>query len=88
MTNPLGTKGILIRKYANFIKNMWYGTSPVFSPWGLKNAISDFHSMVFLSFALVYFVSSRVTTNMMLQNWFNSCLMDSMKISIELRTNK
>ena len=42
MENPLGTKGVLIRKYANFIKNMWHGTNPVFSPWGLKNAISEF----------------------------------------------
>jgi ubiquitin C-terminal hydrolase len=41
-SNPLGSGGSLIRKYANFIKNMWHGDESVFSPWGLKNAISEF----------------------------------------------
>ena len=45
-TNVLGTGGSLARKYANFCRNMWYGTSRSFSPWGLKNAISNFQSMV------------------------------------------
>lgn len=44
-SNALGSGGTLIRKYANFIKNMWHGDSRVFSPWGLKNAISQFQSM-------------------------------------------
>jgi len=45
-TNPLGTRGSLVRKYANFVLNMWNGDSRVFSPWGLKKAIGNYHSTV------------------------------------------
>ena len=39
LTNVLGTKGVLAKKYANFVKNLWYGTKPVYSPWSLKMGI-------------------------------------------------
>jgi len=45
-TNPLGTKGKLVRKYGTFLKNLWFGASPVHSPWTLKHAISEFQPMV------------------------------------------
>jgi ubiquitin C-terminal hydrolase len=47
--NPLGTGGSLVRKYANFIYNVWNGDKGVFSPWGLKQAIGQFQSMVILT---------------------------------------
>lgn len=47
--NPLGTKGKLTRRFANLLKNLWYGTSPVFSPWGFKHGLAQFQSMVLLS---------------------------------------
>jgi len=43
--NPIGTSGVLARAYANFLKNVWYGDSGVFSPWNFKRAISTFQSM-------------------------------------------
>lgn len=45
-TNPLGTKGKLVKKYAAFLKSLWFGGSSVYSPWALKHAISDFQPMV------------------------------------------
>lgn len=45
-TNPLGTKGKLVKKYAMFLKNLWFGTSSVYSPWALKHGISEFQPMV------------------------------------------
>lgn len=48
LVNPLGTKGILTRNYANLLKNVWYGEAPVFAPWGLKRAISSFHQIVYI----------------------------------------
>jgi len=46
-TNPLGTKGKLVKKYGAFLKNLWFGTSGVYSPWALKQGISEFQPMVF-----------------------------------------
>ena len=43
--NPIGTGGVLAKAYANFLKNMWYGDSNVFSPWNFKRAIATFQSM-------------------------------------------
>ena len=48
--NPLGSGGSLVRKYAYFLKNVWHGQASQFSPWGLKNAIGEFQSMVRLLF--------------------------------------
>jgi len=48
LTNPHGSKGLIIKSYANFIKNVWYGSSTVFSPWGIKNAISEYHYLVII----------------------------------------
>ncbi len=45
-TNALGTKGKLVKKYGGFLKNLWFATSSVQSPWALKSAISEFQSMV------------------------------------------
>ena len=44
--NPLGTKGKLVKKYATFLKHLWFGTSGVYSPWALKQGISEFQPMV------------------------------------------
>jgi ubiquitin C-terminal hydrolase len=43
--NPIGTGGILAKAYANFLKNVWYGDSSLFSPWNFKRAIATFQSM-------------------------------------------
>eukprot|EP01017_Pseudomicrothorax_dubius_P041898 TRINITY_DN6769_c0_g2_i1.p1 TRINITY_DN6769_c0_g2~~TRINITY_DN6769_c0_g2_i1.p1 ORF type:complete len:615 (-),score=165.93 TRINITY_DN6769_c0_g2_i1:735-2579(-) len=43
--NPLGTKGALAKKFASFMQNLWYGTSDVYSPWNLKQAIGKFQPM-------------------------------------------
>jgi len=42
----LGTGGSLVKKYANYVFNMWNGSKNVFSPWGLKQAIGSFAPMV------------------------------------------
>lgn len=34
--NPLGTKGVLVRKYASLIKKLWYGSKNSVSPSALK----------------------------------------------------
>ena len=44
--NPLGTKGKLAKRYASFLKSLWFGTGSVHSPWTLKHAISEFQPMV------------------------------------------
>jgi ubiquitin carboxyl-terminal hydrolase 4/11/15 len=44
--NPIGTKGILARAYANMLKNIWYGEKSVYSPWNFKRAIANFQPMV------------------------------------------
>lgn len=36
MDNPLGSKGKLVNKYANFIKNIWCENKDSFSPYALK----------------------------------------------------
>jgi ubiquitin C-terminal hydrolase len=46
--NPIGTKGILAKKYANLIKHLWYGMEVVYSPFDLKNAIGHFNSNVYM----------------------------------------
>jgi ubiquitin C-terminal hydrolase len=43
--NPIGTGGVLAKAYANFLKNVWFGDSHVFSPWNFKRAIATFQSM-------------------------------------------
>lgn len=46
VTNPIGTRGILARAYANLLKNLWYAEKNVFSPWNFKRAIATFQPMV------------------------------------------
>jgi len=46
--NPLGTKGILAKEFANLLKHMWYSDKSVISPWNFKRAISKFQPMVIL----------------------------------------
>lgn len=45
-TNPLGTKGKLVKKYAAFLKHLWFGSASVYSPWSLKMGIAEFQPMV------------------------------------------
>lgn len=52
-TNPLGTKGKLVKKYANLVRNLWYGTSNVFSPWSFKHGLAQFQPMV-INFAFLH----------------------------------
>lgn len=44
-TNPIGTKGKLTVKYAKMIQGLWCGSEENYSPYVLKNAISDFQPM-------------------------------------------
>ena len=44
-TNPIGTKGQLTSKYAKMIQALWCSIDSVFSPYMLKNSISDFQPM-------------------------------------------
>ena len=53
--NPIGTKGILARAYANLLKNMWYGEKNVYSPWNFKRAVSTFQPMVNIIFNIKVF---------------------------------
>ncbi len=46
--NPLGSKGKLAKNFATLVKNVWYGTQSVYSPWGLKNALGTFNNMVYI----------------------------------------
>ena len=46
VTNPLGSQGTIARAYANIVKNIYYGTSSVFSPWSFKRSIGNFQPMV------------------------------------------
>lgn len=46
--NPLGSKGNLVLKFAALVKNLWFGTSPVFSPSLFKTALGEFASVVIL----------------------------------------
>ena len=43
--NPIGTQGNLCRAYSNLLKNIWFGSSGVYSPWNFKSAIATFQSM-------------------------------------------
>jgi len=43
--NPIGTGGELASAYAVLLKNLWYGSSSVYSPWVFKRAIGGFQSM-------------------------------------------
>ena len=56
-TNPLGTNGKLVRKYANLIKNLWYGTSTIVSPWAFKHGLAQFQPMV-NDFPFLLFIDS------------------------------
>ena len=47
-TNPLGTQGKLVKKYATLVRNLWYGTNIVYSPWSFKHALAQFAPMVSL----------------------------------------
>jgi ubiquitin carboxyl-terminal hydrolase 4/11/15 len=40
--NKMGTKGALAGQYAKFIKNMWFESNNVFSPFSLKSALGNF----------------------------------------------
>jgi len=40
--NPLGTKGVLVRKYGSLMKKLWFGNKNVVSPSALKMAIGKF----------------------------------------------
>lgn len=44
--NRLGTRGVLAKKYAIFLRNLWCESNPTFSPWNLKQAIGEFQPMV------------------------------------------
>lgn len=44
-TNPLGTKGKLAKSYAKFIKGMWCDSDSVFTPDGIKSAVSSINPM-------------------------------------------
>jgi ubiquitin carboxyl-terminal hydrolase 4/11/15 len=49
--NPIGTKGILVNKYANLVKTLWYGSESIYSPYEIKNTIAHFNSNVkFINF--------------------------------------
>lgn len=81
-TNPLGTKGKLVRKYANLVKNMWFGTSSVFSPWSFKHGLGQFQSMVnrfYLDhsnlFVFLMYNSSLGISSTTLKNSSTFCLM-------------
>jgi len=39
-SNPLGSKGKLVKKFASLMKASWYGKTPVLSPWAFKSALS------------------------------------------------
>lgn len=45
-TNPLGTKGKLTDKYSILLKNLWFKSNTVFSPYGIKNALAQLNPMV------------------------------------------
>jgi len=81
-TNPLGTKGKLVRKYATFLKSLWFGAGSVHSPWTLKHAISEFQPMVYFMI-LIFFLcvfSLQVINSTTLKNFLPFYLMDFMKI--------
>ena len=41
MNNPLGYKGQLCRIYANFLKNIWYGSKTVYTPKNFKDVLGN-----------------------------------------------
>lgn len=43
--NPIGTGGDLASAYAILLKNLWYGSSSVYSPWAFKRVLSSFQTM-------------------------------------------
>jgi ubiquitin carboxyl-terminal hydrolase 4/11/15 len=43
--NPLGTKGVLVRKYGSLIKKLWFGNKSTISPSALKMAVGKFQPM-------------------------------------------
>ena len=44
-SNPLGTKGELLRRFASLLKKLWCGTKPIVSPTALKMAVGKFQPM-------------------------------------------
>jgi ubiquitin C-terminal hydrolase len=42
LVNPIGTKGIQARAYANLVKNLWYGEKNYYAPLNFKRVISKF----------------------------------------------
>ena len=71
--NPLGTKGKLVKKYAAFLKALWFGTAGVYSPWALKSGISEFQPMVIIEYSIKLKVhSSLVINNTILKNCWHS----------------
>ena len=45
LENSIGTQGNLAKAYSNLLKNLWFGTSNIYSPWNFKSAIERFQSM-------------------------------------------
>jgi len=45
-TNKLGTKGKLAKSYAKFIKGTWCDSDTVFTPDGIKSAVSSINQML------------------------------------------
>ena len=73
-TNALGTKGKLVRKYAAFLKHLWFGTSSTYSPWALKQGISEFQSMVYFFSKSIFnstFNSFQDINNMIHKNYWH-----------------
>jgi ubiquitin carboxyl-terminal hydrolase 4/11/15 len=44
--NPVGTQGVLVKKFANVMKRVWCMPRSHISPISLKNAIGKFQPMV------------------------------------------
>jgi ubiquitin carboxyl-terminal hydrolase 4/11 len=48
MENPLGSQGKIAKRFASFLKALWYESSKVFSPYGIKAAIAKLNPIVIL----------------------------------------
>lgn len=42
LQNPLGTKGVLVKKFGALLKKIWFGTQRVINPSELKIAVGKF----------------------------------------------
>lgn len=50
--NPIGTKGRLVRSYADMIKHLWWGSASSFTPSSFKNELGEANPMVFSHLAI------------------------------------